>query len=991
MPPFIPQKRHSSNSPQLTPARKKQNVFHALDQTRKTGTVQDNKDFLNGPEENSSDSSLSDVSDSSNEDFEDVHSAPPLERQRLQGKEDEEEEFDWENAVTPAEPQQPSSSPGVLESLELTIDKGHHQSSFINLSGKKKGPSKIERQIRQNTHRMHVQFLLFHNWIRNSWACNGEIQRVLVEQLPINVKQEVERWRVSSGLQAKAEVKEARTPKARKTRKGQAQSGIDPQRQSRARSDWGAGAAINEQGVADMSHGDPIIRLLKVLAAYWRKRFVITAPALRKQGYKTLVELEEELTSFKNNEHYPELHGERISGKADFKNLGKKCEGSRDVGAQLFSALIRGLGIDARLVASLQPTGFGWNKNEEATETKKAGNHDIEMNVTSPTNELTAPPIDEANPTPARKPKAKMKTKPRPGRGAKDAPIDLSEGDGFTYTDVESEEDDASIAESTSSLRKRSGKSYNKDLQYPTYWVEAISPITHEVHPVDPLVLTPAVATNAELLANFEPRGAKADKAKQVIAYVVAYSSDGTAKDVTTRYLKRHVWPGRTKGLRMPVERIPVYNKRGKIKRHEEYDWFKIVMSGYRRADKMRTIVDDLEDAKDLKPVKIERKEVKDGGQDTLQNLKSSADFILERHLRREEALLPNATPVREFSIGKGEKAKSEPVFSRKDVVICRTAESWHKEGRGVKEGEHPMKSVPVRAVTMNRKREVEEAQRDGEKLMQGMYAWEQTDWIIPPPIENGVIPKNAYGNMDCFVPTMVPEGAVHIPLRSTMKVCKRLGIDFAEAVTGFEFGHRMAVPVITGVIVAVEHEHLVLDGWAKDEEERKRKEDAKREKAALAAWKKFLMGLRIKDRFEEEFGEDYGAHSKDEFNPFTNRNKRSSANGNEKSGLSTPVRSEAGGFLLDTDDDTKMADKEDGGGGFVIEDGNHAEITPKLAISNSENGELSSRKSKSFIEQMVNRETKALPTTKKRGRGRPSRKAVVDNAELLTPEATPD
>ena len=121
------------------------------------------------------------------------------------------------------------------------------------------------------------------------------------------------------------------------------------------------------------------------------------------------------------------------------------------------------------------------------------------------------------------------------------------------------------------------------------------------------------------------------------------------------------------------------------------------------------------------------------------------------------------------------------------------------------------MKMVSVRALTLRRKREVEEAERDGEKLKQGLYALHQTDWIIPPPIENGIIPKNAFGNIDCYVPTMVPKGAVHIPLKSTVRICKRLNIDFAEAVTGFEFGKQIAVPLKVGVVVAKEHEQAVI------------------------------------------------------------------------------------------------------------------------------------------------------------------------------------
>lgn len=65
---------------------------------------------------------------------------------------------------------------------------------------------------------------------------------------------------------------------------------------------------------------------------------------------------------------------------------------------------------------------------------------------------------------------------------------------------------------------------------------------------------------------------------------------------------------------------------------------------------------------------------------------------------------------------------------------------------------------------------------------------------------------------VDCYVPTMVPKGAVHIKLKNTVKICKRLDIDFAEAVTGFEFGKQRAVPIVTGVVVAEEDEHAVID-----------------------------------------------------------------------------------------------------------------------------------------------------------------------------------
>ena len=84
---------------------------------------------------------------------------------------------------------------------------------------------------------------------------------------------------------------------------------------------------------------------------------------------------------------------------------------------------------------------------------------------------------------------------------------------------------------------------------------------------------------------------------------------------------------------------------------------------------------------------------------------------------------------------------------------------------------------------------------------------------------------------MDVYVPTMVPKGAVHVRLRGTAKICKRLDIDFAEACTGFEFGNKRAVPVLTGVVVAKENEGAVRDAWRIEQAEKSKKEAMKREK----------------------------------------------------------------------------------------------------------------------------------------------------------------
>ena len=865
MPPFIPHKRRLSLSPPEHPSaprcskKPKPTLFDTADNPSATATLRDNKAFLDELHGSESESSLSEVSSDA---FEDILVPPEAKRRKIaRAQDDDEDAINWEDAL-PLEAPEPSGD------LELTLN-SDGLTGVTNRLSKKKGPSKIERQIRIDTHRMHVQFLLFHNLIRNGWACDKEVQNILVGQLPSNVRKEIEKWRAASGISA-ASSPETTVPQKKRRSKKAAQN-------ERNQRDWGKPAERQEKGTPNMSHGDPLIRLLRVLTSYWRQRWTITAPSLRKQGYKPLAVLEEDIVSFKKDKHNAEHHGERVENLEGFRNLARKCEGSRDIGAQMFTALIRGLGVEARLIASLQPVGFGWSKLEDASLLKNKPLASTDANQSDISSQGHDSSIE------ARQNKGKISkghkqsVRRRSFKGGKDAPIALSDESSQNEVNNVTSDDDGSVVDVTPlTPPKRPNMAYDRDMVFPTVWTECISPITYQILPVDPFVLNPAVATNAEHLAQFESRGSKADKAKQVFAYVVGYNQDGTAKDVTTRYLRRKMWPGRTKGVRLPVEKVPIYNHQGKIKHYEDYDWFRMVMSYFARTEQMRTTADDLEEAKDLIAVKPEKKETK-AGEDTLQGYKSSAEYVLERHLRREEAIRPGSKPVKTFASGKGEKAKREPVWLRRDVEVCRTGESWHKEGRAIKAGETPMKMVPIRAVTLTRKREVEEAEREsGEKLKQGLYSWNQTDWIIPPPIENGVIPKNAFGNIDCFVPTMVPRGAVHIPLRSTVRICKRLGIDYAEAVTGFEFGNKRAVPVITGVMVAEENKNVVISEWEKEEEERKVKEEGKRERTALATWRKWLMGLRIIERVREEYGQDVDAHLKEGMNPFTNQNKSS-------------------------------------------------------------------------------------------------------------------
>jgi xeroderma pigmentosum group C-complementing protein len=138
-------------------------------------------------------------------------------------------------------------------------------------------------------------------------------------------------------------------------------------------------------------------------------------------------------------------------------------------------------------------------------------------------------------------------------------------------------------------------------------------------------------------------------------------------------------------------------------------------------------------------------------------NTLESADirYVLERHLKREEVIQPKR------EIG---RFRGEPVYRRQNVLSCKTAENWMRIGRKVKDRQEPLKWVKQRAVTIQKRRAQELAmQESGESIQQGLYAQHQTEVYIPPPIVDGKIPTNSFGNIDLYAPTMLPAGAVHL------------------------------------------------------------------------------------------------------------------------------------------------------------------------------------------------------------------------------------
>lgn len=378
-------------------------------------------------------------------------------------------------------------------------------------------------------------------------------------------------------------------------------------------------------------------------------------------------------------------------------------------------------------------------------------------------------------------------------------------------------------------LPEETSTSIDDDLRYPIFWTEIYDQSEKKWIAVDAVVLN-GVYTND--MTWFEPKGAYAESKHLRMGIVAAYDNDLYAKDVTLRYTDYQ--SSRLKKIRH-VSFADKY-----------FDFYKAIFGQLAKRNKD---AEDIHEEKELES-KVPIREPK-----SFADFKNHPEFVLIRHLRREEALLPNAKPVKTATFGNGKKATSEEVYLRKDVVICKTPENYHKEGRIIKEGEQPRKMVKARAVTISRKREHEfRVAETNEPVLQGLYSSDQTELYVPPPIKDGIIPKNGYGNMDCFVESMIPKGAAHLPYRGIAKIAKKLNIDYADAVTGFEFRKHRAIPVTTGIIVPEESAQMVYEEFLEYEKIRIEKQQMKERKIIYGQWKHLLNALRIRKRIEEQY-----------------------------------------------------------------------------------------------------------------------------------------
>jgi xeroderma pigmentosum group C-complementing protein len=218
----------------------------------------------------------------------------------------------------------------------------------------------------------------------------------------------------------------------------------------------------------------------------------------------------------------------------------------------------------------------------------------------------------------------------------------------------------------------------------------------------------------------------------------------------------------------------------------------------------------------------------------SLEGFKNHPIYCLERHLGQYECLHPRK-PIGVF--------KGKPVFYRKNVHTVLNEIKWRQRGREVLGSE---RSKPCK--TLKRGRTFDD-------IYLSLYGIWQTRSYVPPAVQNGIIPKNQYGNIEVWSEECIPQGATHLRLPRIEKIAKELGIEYAPAMVGYEVKQGKPYPKFDGVVVCSQNVDTLLEAHAVIQHTTIQRAIEKNQSILHKRWERFIKRLLLRKRLELDYG----------------------------------------------------------------------------------------------------------------------------------------
>lgn len=222
--------------------------------------------------------------------------------------------------------------------------------------------------------------------------------------------------------------------------------------------------------------------------------------------------------------------------------------------------------------------------------------------------------------------------------------------------------------------------------------------------------------------------------------------------------------------------------------------------------------------------------------------------FCIEESCNRYEGIYPKY-PI----LG---MVGSHKVYPRENLKELQTEKQWFRSGYEIRKGEVPYKTVPSRFYLQDN----------------DLYGEWQTEVYVPPEAIDGIVPKNSRGNVDMWTKGHLPRGTVHLGMPRIRGVVKRLGIDHAPAMIGFDKTQGRWIPVFDGIVIAEENQQIALEAYRESESRRREKAKEKETDENINLWIRFIrsaMAIRemkekkkAKKRKKKNGKEDNASHS---------------------------------------------------------------------------------------------------------------------------------
>lgn len=261
---------------------------------------------------------------------------------------------------------------------------------------------------------------------------------------------------------------------------------------------------------------------------------------------------------------------------------------------------------------------------------------------------------------------------------------------------------------------------------------------------------------------------------KKPLRYVIGFAGNG-AKDVTRRYCLQ--WHRIAQGRVNP-------------------EWWDNVLTPLKQME--LTATNNSED------MELQTRALTEPLPTSQQAYKDHHLYALEKWLHKNQILHPKG-PVLGF-------CKGLPVYPRSCVQTLQSRHGWLREGLQVRENELPAKVVTRPKRTFSAQSAQSSANEDGLKPTLELYGVWQLEPLQLPRAVNGIVPKNERGQVDVWSDKCLPPGTVHLRLPRLFQVAKRLGMDYAPAMVGFDYRSGRCLPVFDGIVVCTEFKSAILE-----------------------------------------------------------------------------------------------------------------------------------------------------------------------------------